>query len=341
MNTTQTQPTTTTQSAKATGLSFIRWDSLRDFVLIPPILLVLLIGHLTTDNFLTWGILKIPIEQSTQIGILVLAEALVLIIGRMDLSLESTFGLAPAVAVWAISGATMTQTGGFLPDALALPTGLAVGVLVGLANAIMIVKFRLNGFIVTLGMLTALRGLQTFITGGASLYQLPASIQSLADFSLFGMSLSFWLFVLIGVALIVFMRYTRHGRALYAVGGNANAAGAAGIRVDRVVMGVLIFAGLLAAIAGLLYTAQYASVGQSQGSGYIFTVFAACVIGGISLNGGRGSVFGALTGILLLKFIDQLLRSLQVPGTVIDLITGMFILVALIISRIASGKAQD
>lgn len=318
-----------------------RWASLRDLVLIPPILLILLIGHFTTDNFLSWSILKIPIEQSTQIGILVLAEALILIIGRMDLSLESTFGLSPAVAVWAVVGATMTGTGGFIDGHFALLTGITVGAAVGLLNALMIVKFRLNGFIVTLGMLTALRGLQTFLTGGSSLYQLPQQFQALAHFGFLGMSLSFWVFVLVAAVLIVVMRYTRLGRSLYAIGGNADAARAAGIRVDLIVSGVFVLASILAAVAGILYTAQYASVGQSQGSGYIFTVFAACVIGGISLNGGRGSVFGALTGIFLLKFIDQLLRSLQVPGTVIELITGTFILVALIISRIASGKPQD
>ncbi|SUO92482.1 ABC transporter permease [Suttonella indologenes] len=332
--------TTPNQSSPSSGF---RWSSLRDFVLVPPILLILLIGHLTTDNFLTWGILKIPIEQATQIGILVLAQAMVIIIGRMDLSLESTFGLAPAIAVWAVAGIGFAPnvSGAFLPDFLALPVVLLVGAAVGLINAVMIVKFRLNGFIVTLGMLTALRGLQTFLTGGASLYQLPKSIAGLAHFSFLGMSLSFWVFVSLAVVLILFMQFTRHGRALYAVGGNAPAAKAAGIQSEKVIMGVLIAASLMAALAGVLYTSQYASVGQSQGSGYIFTVFAACVIGGISLNGGRGSIFGAVTGILLLKFIDQLLRSLQVSGTVIEFITGTFILFALIISRIASGKPQD
>lgn len=333
--------TATTVHTQTTPKRTFRWASLRDLVLIPPILLIMLIGYLTTDNFLSWNILKIPIEQSTQIGILVLAEALILIIGRMDLSLESTFGLAPAIAVWAVVGATMTGTGGFLDGHFALIAGILLGAIIGTLNALMIVKFRLNGFIVTLGMLTALRGLQTFLTGGSSLYQLPTQFQSLAAFSFLGMSLSFWVFILIAVALMVIMRYTRLGRSLYAIGGNADAARAAGIRVDFIVSGIFILASVLAAVAGILYTAQYASVGQSQGSGYIFTVFAACVIGGISLNGGRGSVFGALTGILLLKFIDQLLRSLQVPGTVIDLITGSFILVALIISRLASGKPQD
>lgn len=318
-----------------------RWASLRDWVLIPPIILILIIGHFATGNFLSWDILKIPIEQSTQIGMLVLAQALILIIGRMDLSLESTFGLAPAVAVWAVVGASMTGTGGFLNGQFALLAGVGLGVLIGIANALMIVKFRLNGFIVTLGMLTALRGLQTFLTGGASLYQLPKQFQALASMGFLGMSLSFWVFVVTAAVLMFVMKYTRLGRSLYAIGGNADAARAAGIRVDSIVMGTLIFASVLAAIAGILYTVQYASVGQTQGSGYIFTVFAACVIGGISLNGGRGSVFGALTGILLLKFIDQLLRSMQVSGTVIELITGTFILVALIISRIASGKPQD
>lgn len=319
----------------------IQWANFRDWVLIPPIILILIIGHMATGNFLSWDILKIPIEQSTQIGMLVLAQALILIIGRMDLSLESTFGLAPAVAVWAVVGASMTGTGGFLNGQFALLAGVGLGVLIGIANALMIVKFRLNGFIVTLGMLTALRGLQTFLTGGASLYQLPKQFQALAGMGFLGMSLSFWVFVVTAGVLMFVMKYTRLGRSLYAIGGNADAARAAGIRVDRIVMGTLIFASVLAAIAGILYTVQYASVGQTQGSGYIFTVFAACVIGGISLNGGRGSVFGALTGILLLKFIDQLLRSMQVSGTVIELITGTFILVALIISRIASGKPQD
>ena len=173
------------------------------------------------------------------------------------------------------------------------------------------------------------------------MYQLPKSIAGLANFSFLSMSLSFWVFVSLAVVLIGFMQFTRHGRSLYAVGGNAQAAKAAGIQSEKVIMGVLVFASIMAALAGVLYTSQYASVGQSQGSGYIFTVFAACVIGGISLNGGRGSIFGALTDILLLKFIDQLLRSLQVSGTVIEFITGTFILFALIISRIASGKPQD
>lgn len=319
----------------------IQWAHLRDWVLIPPIILILIIGHFTTGNFLSWEILKIPIEQSTQIGILVLAEALILIIGRMDLSLESTFGLAPAVAVWAVVGASMTGTGGFLDGHFALLFGVALGVLIGIINSFMIVKFRLNGFIVTLGMLTALRGLQTFLTGGASLYQLPKQFQALTHMGFLGMSLSFWVFVVVAAVLMFVMKYTRLGRSLYAIGGNADAARAAGIRVDRIVMGTFILASVLAAVAGILYTVQYASVGQTQGSGYIFTVFAACVIGGISLNGGKGSVFGALTGIVLLKFIDQLLRSMQVSGTVIELITGTFILVALIISRVASGKPQD
>ncbi len=321
--------------------SQIKWASLKDLVLIPPIILIIFIGYLTTDNFLSWGILRIPIEQSTQIGILVLAEALVLIIARMDLSLESTFGLAPAVAVWATMGASLTSTGAFLPEGMSLIIGILTGAAVGSLNALLIVRFGLNGFIVTLGMLTALRGLQTFITGGASLYELPAQIESLAEISFLGMSLSCWVFVVVGIGLMLFMSYVKTGRSLYAIGGNTNAAKAAGIKVNTLVVLVLVFASILAALAGLLYTAQYASVGQAQGQGYIFTVFAACVIGGISLNGGKGSIFGALSGILLLKFIDQLLRSLQVSGTVIDLITGTFILIALIIARMASNKPQE
>ena len=108
--------------------------------------------------------------------------------------------------------------------------------------------------------------------------------------------------------------YTRVGRALYAIGGNADAARAAGIRTDRVLWIVLIIGGLLAALGGLLMSGRLGAVAAAQGDGAIFTVFAAAVIGGVSLNGGKGTLFGAFTGVLLLYMIQNILTLAGVPA---------------------------
>ena len=140
---------------------------------------------------------------------------------------------------------------------------------------------------------------------------------------------------------IFVLGYTRRGRALYAIGGNAAAARAAGIRTDRVIWGTLILGGVLAALGGLMFSGHLGSVAANQGSGYIFQVFAAAVIGGVSLNGGKGSVFGAFTGVLLLFMIRNVLTLAGVAAEWIDALNGAVILAALIISRVTTGQGQD
>ena len=126
------------------------------------------------------------------------------------------------------------------------------------------------------------------------------------------------------------------GRALYAIGGNAQAARVAGVRVDRVLWGTFIVAGMLAALAGLMLTGRIASVVPSQGQNMIFYVFAAAVIGGISLNGGKGRLLGALTGVLLLGILQNVLTLAEIPAFWIDAVYGAIILIALIITRLTS-----
>ncbi len=167
-------------------------------------------------------------------------------------------------------------------------------------NGLLIVRFKLNGFIVTLGMLIVIRGLLTGISGGRTFFGLPQSMLYLSNTVWFGLPASVWVCFAVFAVAIVVLGFTRPGRALYAIGGNVDAARAAGIRTDRVLWLTLIIASALAALAGLLLSGRLASVAAAQGSGGIFTVFAAAVIGGVSLNGGKGSIFGAFTGVLLL-----------------------------------------
>ena len=155
------------------------------------------------------------------------------------------------------------------------------------------------------------------------------------------MPASIWVCLLAFAVAIVVLGFTRPGRALYAIGGNVDAARAAGIRTDRVLWLTLVVASTLAALGGLLLSGRLASGAAAQGNGDIFTVFAAAVIGGVSLNGGKGSMFGAFTGVLLLFMIQNVLTLAGVPAQWISALNGAIILVALAVSRITSGRAQE
>jgi simple sugar transport system permease protein len=318
-----------------------RLARLRDLALVPAIVVIAIVGYLVNPVFLHWDNLVNVLQQQSEISLLVLAEALVLVCGRMDLSLESTFGLAPGVAAWLVLAPGITHGVGLLSGAWSIPLTLVAGAVIGWVNGLLIVRFRLNGFIVTLGVLIVLRGLLTGITGGKTFFNLPNSMAYLGNAVWLGLPASIWICLILYVAAITVTGYTRFGRSLYAIGGNPDAARAAGIRVDRVLWTTLVIGSVLAALGGLLLTGRLASVAASQGNGAIFTVFAAAVIGGVSLNGGRGTVFGAFTGILLLYMIQNVLTLAGVPAQWIGALNGAIILFALIISRITSGQAQD
>ncbi len=320
------------------GLAIAR---LRDLALIPAIVLIAVVGQIVSPVFLHADNLLNVLQTMSEIALLVLAETLVLIAGRMDLSLESTFGLAPGIAAWLVVAPGVTHGLGLVPGGWAVPVTLLVGALIGTFNGLLIVRFKLNGFIVTLGMLIVLRGMLTGISGGKTFFGLPPSMLYLSNTAWLGMPASIWVTLLAFAVAIVALGYTRNGRALYAIGGNVDAAKAAGIRTDRVLWLTLVVASTLAALGGLLLAGRLASVAASQGSGDIFTVFAAAVIGGVSLNGGKGSMFGAFTGILLLYMIQNVLTLGGVPAQWIAALNGAIILIALVLSRITSGKAQD
>jgi simple sugar transport system permease protein len=317
---------------------------LRDFSLIPVIILLLLVGFIVSPNFLTSDNMLAVLQQSTELSLLVLGEALILIAGRMDLSLESTIGVAPVLAVWLVlpaHGGRFNGLGTGLPGWTAIPLCLLIGALIGLFNGLVILKVRINAFILTLGMLIALRGLQVGVSGGNSIFELPSSFTYLGRASWLGVPASVWVCGLLFAIGIVLLSWYRHGRALYAIGGNADAARAAGIRTDRLLLIVFILASTLAALAGILYVGHYGSISASQGNGWIFQVFAATVIGGVSLNGGRGSMFGALTGVVALQLILNVMNFAHVPPVWDQLLDGIIILAALIVSRFSSGEAQD
>ena len=211
--------------------------------------------------------------------------------------------------------------------------------LIGFVNGFMVVQLRLNAFIVTLAMLIILRGMLVGATSGRTLFDLPDAFYALITVTCLGLPLAVWLAALAFVIAGIVLRYHRLGRALYAIGGNPEAARAAGIRVERVTWGVYVAAGVLAAIGGLVITGYVGAISANQGNGMIFTVFAAAVIGGISLDGGKGTMFGALTGVLLLGVVQNLLTLAQVPSFWIQAIYGASSW-SLMVSRLTGAQSK-
>lgn len=314
---------------------------LRDLALVPAIIIIAIVGQIINPVFLKPDNLINIGQTMSEMALLVLAQTVVLVAGKMDLSLESTFGLAPGVAAWMTVAVGAGHGLGLVSGGWAIPITLVVGALIGVANAALIVRFGLHGFIVTLGMLIVLRGLLTGISGGQTFFNLPESMMYLGTAVWLGIPASIWICLALFAAGIVLLGYTSFGRSLYAIGGNIDAAKAAGIRTNRVLWIALISASVLAALGGLMLSGRLASVAASQGNGAIFTVFAAAVIGGVSLNGGKGTMFGAFTGILLLFMIQNVLTLAGVPAQWIGALNGAIILIALVMSRITGGKAQE
>lgn len=310
------------------------------YALIPVLIVVFIIGALVHPAFLTPNNLTNVLRQSSELAIVVIAQALILIAGKFDLSLESIVGLAPMLAAWLVSGVAIGGSGLGVDPFVALLVLFGVGVGVGVINGGLVVKLGLNPFIATLAMLILLRGITVGLSGGKTLYDLPPAFLFLGNAAPLGIPLPVWIAGAAFAIAGIFMRWHRVGRAIYAIGGNAEAARAAGINADRIVWGVYIVAGALAALAGLMLTGRLASVVSSQGDGMIFTVFAAAVIGRISLNGGRGSMLGALCGVLLLGIVSNILTLSRIEPFWISAAYGAIILLALLAARFTSGSSE-
>jgi simple sugar transport system permease protein len=314
---------------------------LRDLALLPALVALMVVGAFVHPAFLSAANITTILTSSSALALLVLAESLVVITGKFDLSLESTFGLAPAIGAMLVLPAANFGFGTELPTIVGLLSVMLCGALIGFANGFMVVALRLNAFIVTLAMLIILRGMLVGATSGRTLFDLPDAFYALMTVTLAGLPLAVWLAALAFAVAGFMLRYHRLGRALYAIGGNAEAARAAGIRVERITRGVYVLAGMLAAVGGLVTTGYVGAISANQGNGMIFTVFAAAVIGGISLDGGKGTMFGALTGVLLLGVVQNVLTLAQVPSFWIQAIYGAIILGSLMVARITGGEAQE
>ena len=316
------------------GVRVLVLNFFRELTLVPVIVVLMVAGALVDPVFFTPSNLINVAEGGAALGMVVVAESLILITGKFDISLQGTFGLAPLLAAWLIAPKASEGLGTEWSPWIGLVIVLIVGLAVGTFNGVLVIKANFNAFIFTLAMSILLTGLQLGWLGGQTVYNLPEAFIYVGAESWFGVPVAVWVTVATFVVAALFMRYHRIGRAMYAIGGNLEAARAAGIQVDQIRIGVFMVASVLAAIGGLMQAGRVTAVTAGQGSNLIFGVFAAAVIGGISLDGGRGRMVGALTGVILLSLVTNILTLSDISSTWIDAVDGAIILIALGLAKL-------
>lgn len=294
---------------------------------------MIVFAYILNPVFLTSKNLLNLLVHFSVLGILVIAMSFCLLTGNFDLSVESTVGFTAMVAGWMMLDQT-NASGWNVHPAIAILVMLVLGVIIGCINGFCIVKIGLNPFIVTLAMLIILRGLTLVLTGGMMLYNLPKAYTWIGQRSIAGVPIpAILLLVSFIIAHIVASRRV-YGRELYSIGSNQEAALASGVNVNRRILQTYIVSSVLAALAGWVLSARLGSVVTNLGQGMVFDATAAAVIGGISLQGGRGTMIGALGGVLLLGSISNSLTLAKVSPFWIDAVRGMLILVAMIIDAV-------
>jgi ribose/xylose/arabinose/galactoside ABC-type transport system permease subunit len=288
---------------------------------------------LLTDQFLTANNLLNILVHSAVLGIMVIGQSFTLITGNFDLSAESSLGFLAVLGAWllAASGEPSNGSGLLLNPVFVVIAMLALGLFIGAINGLLITKMRMNNFVVTLSMLIIVRGLAFLLTQGRTVTHLPDSFKVLGHGAVAGIPVSVLILFAAFLVAAVVTRSTRFGRDLYAVGGNRDAALASGIDPDRRVRQVYLISGALAAFAAWVELGRLGVGATRIGEGMIFEIQAAAVIGGISLFGGRGTMIGALGGVLLLSSINSGLNLMRVSGFAIDMVRGIIILAAMLL----------
>ncbi|TSA49976.1 ABC transporter permease [archaeon] len=311
--------------------AILRW--VLDHLVWVLLFVVTLFLSFTIKGFAQWGIYRNILYHSVFVGILAIGEALVITTREMDLSVESVAGLAAIMTAW-LTGTGLDASGILLNGYLTLIAVLAMGAVIGLFNATLIVKLKISSFIVTLAGYLIFRALGLVVTSGHGVIRLLPEVIAVARIKIFDLPLMVLVMIFVYAIFYVFLTRTRFGQHIYLVGDNREAAFNAGIRVDRVLFGVFMFSGMLAGLTGWLLAARTNGAAPSIGMGMLFEAFAAVVIGGVSLRGGVGNLLGVLAGAILLSAIATAVSILGMPPFYMNVIRGGFILIAVLLDAI-------
>lgn len=304
-----------------------RWRNLLSKAVLEIVLAaVCLVLALSSEHFFTLDNLLNVLRSVSEIGIIAFGMTLVIVAGEIDLSVGSGVAFAGCLTAWLV--------GGGVPIPLAVLMALAAGFVIGGFIGLVRVRYHVPSFITSLAFLTGLQGAAFKITGGYSLTPFPARFNFLGSGYILGAPFPAIVLAIIFVAVFFLMNYTTFGRSVYAVGGNPEAARLCGINVSAVRIMVLAITGMLSALSGVMLCSRMMSGNPQVARGWELDVIAAVIVGGTSLSGGVGSVWGTLVGVVFIGVIINGMRLLDIHEDGQLIARGAIILFAVLLSRL-------
>ena len=293
------------------------------------LLIVCILAALRPDTFVSMDNLLNVLRRSSVYGIIAVGMTFVIISGGIDLSVGSMLAVCGMVGAWAMG--TIGEIAGTI-------AGVAAGLLSGLINGILITRFRLQPFIVTLGTMSFFRGVALVMKDGQPI-NVP-DYKYLGEGTAAGIPISIIIFAAVTGAAMFVLRYTPLGRYTYAIGSNREAAFHAGVNVERNLTWVYTIVGLLVGIAAMIQVSRTVSAQPTAGLGLELDVIAAVVIGGASLSGGQGTITGTIIGTLLISFLRNGCTLLGISTNAQLIVIGIIIVVAVAVDQLAQARSK-
>jgi len=300
---------------------------IQDFgALIALVLLVIGISIISMD-FRTGSNFLSLLRQSSINGLIAFGMTCVILTGAIDLSVGSVLALTTALC------AGMITVG--IPVGLAMIMALLLGTIFGGISGILVAKGRLQPFIATLITMTIFRGLTLIYTNGKPISNLgdSAILKFFGKGHLFGIPVPVWILIIAFVIFLFLLNKTTFGRRIYATGSNSKAANLAGVNIQRVQIAVYAISGFMASLSGLILLSRLGSAQPTLGVGYELDAIAAVALGGTSMSGGRGKIYGTLIGVLIIAVLNNGLNILGVSSYYQAVIKGLVILMAVLSDR--------
>ncbi len=285
-------------------------------------------------------------RQVSITGLIAIGMTFVILTGGIDLSVGSLLAVAGIITAAVYKGGaglldtTAGQTSGVGVGG-AIAVACAVGLVAGLLQGLAIVKLKVPPFVVTLGGLSVFRGVTLLVGKGGPISAFDANFRWWGQGKLFE-QIPIPVIIFLGVALVAFviLRYTQYGRYIYAVGGNPEAARLAGLNTDLLITSVYVIVGFLAGLGGFVLASRLNSAEAVAGTGYELTVIASVVIGGTSLFGGEGGVFGTVIGAILIGVLINGLTIMNVNPYIQQIIIGVIIVFAVFFDRVTKSRRR-
>ncbi|MFD3919294.1 ABC transporter permease [Streptomyces sp. NPDC058595] len=311
---------------------YLRWDTAVGILLIA----VFLAGSGTTEGFANTDNLSAALGDVSEIALIALPMTLLVVAGQVDLSVASMLGLSSALA------GSLWQAG--FAFELIVPLCLLAGAVGGLLNGWLVTRVGLPSLAVTIGTLTLYRGLASVILGDEAVADFPETYARYAAYTetVPGTFVPYpvALFAVLAVVTAIALHCTGFGRSLFAIGAQEDAAWFAGIRVKRLKLALFVVSGLVASFAGIVYTLRYGSARADNGLGLELVVIASVLLGGVDFDGGKGTLGGAVAGVLLIGLLTNLLTLNDISNEIQVIVTGLLLVASVLTPRIVSVVAE-